>query len=452
MTKTNRGTVTIGIVPMDADPYMEAIPVDDESEGLAALNDIVGGYIESFDAISPNDQVTIYVNERGIPMSLPPNRAVYATKRMAMLGYTSQIVHGMPVHENELYAVLFGDFAIVAHDRQGRMRDLTEEEFHKVADRFFGRKSQESGRREIERMSNEILSQDNPDGIIIIATDEDAADTMQEEATANGLNVKEAKVWTGPIPPDSYQPISPMTRMSTAEFYLLRKTNVDDPVLARLAAIEMLGKYRTKLTCESMPDETYTFLINPRTSKKMMERYLSPVSDTEEAKRTSDIIDTMPEDVTTPLQGWLAVALCMPTELGGYGIEAPLFAAAFENPDVRQTDIMPESMFCPAAYGQYLAYDVIWPDRMIAVQYTGASLPKARDSKALNVDGKFDMIYVTDDMLDDTNIVNTLDLIAEKVLEDIPADMNRDMQRHILELMPKSGCMLMTYDNLVGHL
>ena len=245
MSDNEKKTIAIGVVPVGKDPYMTEIPAQDESVALAALNDIVGGYIESFDALSTSPDVTIYVNERGIPMGLEPNRAVYATKRMAMLGYTSQMNYDMPVRVNDLYTVLFGDFAIVAHKRDGSMRNLTEAEFHEMADRFFGTESQESGRREIERLSNKTLADECPDGVILLATNETDVNAMRREAVANGIKVKTSKVWDGPVPPDSYEPISPTTRMSTPEFYLFRKTNADDPVLARLAAVEMFGRYRT---------------------------------------------------------------------------------------------------------------------------------------------------------------------------------------------------------------
>lgn len=449
MSDNEKKTLTVGVVPVNEDPYMKEIPAQNESVVLAALNEIVGGYIESFDALSTKPDVTIYVNERGIPMDLPPNRAVYATKRMAMLGYTSQMGTDLPVRENELYVVLFGDFAIVAHNRDGSVRDLTEKEFHEMADRFFGTESQKSGRRELERLSNKTLADECPDGVILLATNETDVNAMHREAVANGIKVKTSKVWNGPVPPNSYEPISPTTRMSTPEFYLFRKTNADDPVLARLAAVEMFGRYRTKLTCESMEENRYEIIPGARTFKKTMHRYLRPVADTEQATVTESIIETAPEDTMTPLQGWLATALCMPTELGGYGLETPLCATTFIDPSA--TDEMPNKLY-PAAHGRYLAYDLIWPDRMLVVQHTGNSEPDENDASALDVAGTFEIIHVTDEMLSDAiHAMETLDIIAERILGHMPEGLNRDAQRHVLELMPNPDDMLMTYDSLSRH-
>ena len=80
------------------------------------------------------------------------NRAIYATKRMAEMGYLSQMDYSHVVEEGELYSIVFGDMVCVGFDPEtGEDRDITDEEARRVVERFGSDESIESGGLELIR-------------------------------------------------------------------------------------------------------------------------------------------------------------------------------------------------------------------------------------------------------------------------------------------------------------
>lgn len=62
---------------------------DKNGSTLKPLQALVGGNIETFD-IAFGEEVSLYVNEEGL-FTCPPNRAIFATEKMAKAGYLSQL-------------------------------------------------------------------------------------------------------------------------------------------------------------------------------------------------------------------------------------------------------------------------------------------------------------------------------------------------------------------------
>lgn len=88
-----------------------------------SLRKAVGGLIEPFTPLY-GPEVTLYVNDNGIAEGCPPNRAVYANRRMVEAGYLSTIEgpsyrgterYGT-MREGELYAVLYGPIVAIGFD------------------------------------------------------------------------------------------------------------------------------------------------------------------------------------------------------------------------------------------------------------------------------------------------------------------------------------------------
>lgn len=98
------------LIPVHDAPHEVSVSV---SDSLNELQQHVGGLIEPLDVLG--NGVCLYVNEEGIG-TLPPNRALYATKEMEEAGFLSQLDFKHVAKEGELYTVLFGNIVAVAYD------------------------------------------------------------------------------------------------------------------------------------------------------------------------------------------------------------------------------------------------------------------------------------------------------------------------------------------------
>lgn len=127
------------LIPTYGQPTDIDIRADGSGGTLRALQQLVGGNIELFDAVFDED-ICLYVNDEGLHACAPkcaPNRAIYATRSMEESGYLSQMDYSTSVKEGELYTILFGDIVAVGFDPEtGEDRDLTHAEADEVK-RYF---------------------------------------------------------------------------------------------------------------------------------------------------------------------------------------------------------------------------------------------------------------------------------------------------------------------------
>lgn len=151
----NKRTLDVMVVPTGGEPYRKTLETDASRSFLHALQACVGGPIEPCGYIF-DDEPAVYVNEEGLlSASLDTaNRAVYATSGMADAGYLSQMDYSHAVEEGELYSVVFGDMVCVGFDPEtGEDRDIADEECERVAGRFGGEESIQSGAIEYLRLA-----------------------------------------------------------------------------------------------------------------------------------------------------------------------------------------------------------------------------------------------------------------------------------------------------------
>ena len=269
---------------------------------------------------------------------------------------------------------------------------------------------------------------DIPDTIQILARNEHEAEIMTARAANAGQQVRGVTIWDGPIPDHSYEVISPFMRMSTPEFFFLRKANeLSFPEAVRLG-IELCGKYRTKITQYDRA-EGYDFLCEPRTSKKRIRKYLRGAHAFKEGKRAERVLRSVVDGCGSPAACYLYLMLCLPKSRGGYELDRAKCATVFEG----------EATFAPASYGSYLVYDLCWPDEHVAVQYCGDERPNTRDRKALEVEDMRVFCVTNEDMADP----HRLDLIARGVAaaldQELPEQTEkwiaaRDELRRIIEI------------------
>jgi len=149
----NGRTLDVMVVPVGGLPYRKTLEADVNGSFLHGLQACVGGPIEPAGYIF-EDAPAVYVNEEGLlGASLETaNRAIYATGRMAELGYLSQMDYSHVVEEGELYSIVFGDMVCVGFDPEtGEDRDITDAETERVMERFGSDESVMSGGLELVR-------------------------------------------------------------------------------------------------------------------------------------------------------------------------------------------------------------------------------------------------------------------------------------------------------------
>jgi hypothetical protein len=95
----------------------EAKIIEKFDHSLENLQTFVGGYIE---AIRVNDSITIWINEEGKLIELPPN--FYLTNQ-----------------DGQAYDIVVGDVLIAGTDHEGETVSLTDEEIKEIQERFINR-------------------------------------------------------------------------------------------------------------------------------------------------------------------------------------------------------------------------------------------------------------------------------------------------------------------------
>ena len=203
-------------------------------------------------------------------------------------------------------------------------------------------------------------SYDKPESVQILARSETEGSIMAHQARARGQRVRGVSVWTGPVPKGSYEFVSPTMRMSTPEYFFLRKANEYPLAQAVSLGLELCGKFRTVLT-QYDRGGGYDFLRTPRTSRARIRKYLRGAESTKEGKRAKRVLRLVKDFCSTPVAAYLYLILCLPKSHGGYELKQPSLSAVFDD----------ERGLLPRASGPYLAFDLCWEQNLLAVQYVG---------------------------------------------------------------------------------
>ncbi len=112
---TTTKTIQAMLYPVGAPACRIELERDDRGSCLAALQRLVGGYIEVFHVAE--GMPDLIINDEGL-FSQRPNRAIYATEDMERAGYLSQI-DGKPVKAGDLYTILYGPIVAVSCNEDG---------------------------------------------------------------------------------------------------------------------------------------------------------------------------------------------------------------------------------------------------------------------------------------------------------------------------------------------
>ncbi len=290
----------------------------------------------------------------------------------------------------------------------------------------------------------DFFGDDCPSNIEILATSEDEAAYMKDLAQANGRHVRGVSVWDGPIPDGSFETISGTTRMSTPEYFFLRKSNQLPFAKAIMMGMELCGKYRTLLT-QFNRDEGYDLIKTPRTTKDVIKHYLSDIRNTKEGKRARRILRYVEDECSSPMSAYLYLLLCLPRARGSYGLGRAMPSAAFR---------LGEG-FMPGSNGDFLAYDVCWPKKLVAAQYIGDQLLSTRNYEALKVGGVRVVCFGDEDVADPDRFDRLAHKLADLLDISLPETTKswleaRDKLRHQAEV-PDFDHMLLTMHDMTKH-
>ena len=142
--------------------------------------------------------------------------------------------------------------------------------------------------------------------VTILANSESEANIMAGNAALMGMNVENKKVWTGIVPPDSFEFYAPGVRISTAEYFTFRHSNLLDEKEAVMFTCEMLSNFRTPRTEHNA--EEIEVLNEPRLNEKSYRHYLEAVKDTDEGKKALEVLDKAIE-IVEPFEADMTVKL-----------------------------------------------------------------------------------------------------------------------------------------------
>lgn len=278
----------------------------------------------------------------------------------------------------------------------------------------------------------------------ILASSKEEGERMRAAAREKGQFVRGMSIWDGPVPRGSFEILSNTTRMSTPEYFFFRKANQLPLPTAVALGIELCGKYRTSLT-QYDRGEGYDFLRTPRTSKEAIRHYLRDAKGTKEGKKARRILRLVRDECSSPVACYLYVLLCLSQQQGSYGLSRAHFSVVFDA----------ERGFMPSSSGKYLAYDLCWPSKHVALQYTGSKEPAPRDLKALQKNG-MRVLCITDSEIADTQRFGTVAQKLAKLLDEKCPEPTEEWTRARDELrktlaMPTYDHMRLTMDDITEH-
>ena len=246
----------------------------------------------------------------------------------------------------------------------------------------------------------------------IIASSEEEADLMRSKAIEDGRSVRGISIWDGPVPEGSFEDISSNMRMSTPEYFFFRKANTLSFPEAVELGMELCGRYRTIVTQYNADGEDYDYLPSSRTSTAQIRTYLRGARGSKEFKRAHNVLEYVIDGASSPMNTYLYLRLCLSMSRGGYGLPKADVACVYETDDG----------LMPSEDGPFLAYDLVWPEEQVVVQYVGRRVPDEHDLRELSL-GQMRVFCVTDDDLrSDKRFARIARGVAEHLGKPLPDD------------------------------
>lgn len=141
----------------------------------------------------------------------------------------------------------------------------------------------------------------NMEHVHVLATSEEEARLMERQVVAEGGNLTRTTIWQGVVPEGSYMDICEGVRMSTPEFFFLRKSNELPFRTAIALGTELCGLYATHLTCSDFPIWYWESIPEQRTNKAKLEAYLLQCPDAPECQRALKVLAEVEDKQYMPM-------------------------------------------------------------------------------------------------------------------------------------------------------
>ena len=135
----------------------------------------------------------------------------------------------------------------------------------------------------------------------VLATSEEEARMMEAQVVAEGGNLTRTTIWKGVVPEGSFTDIGDNMRMSTAEYFFLRKANELPFEVAVLLGTELCGLYATCLTVSDFPIWYWESVPEQRTTKAKLEAYLLQCPDAPECQRALKVLAQVEDGKEMPV-------------------------------------------------------------------------------------------------------------------------------------------------------
>lgn len=286
---------------------------------------------------------------------------------------------------------------------------------------------------------------DDLESVEILATNDAEATYMSKRAEMSGRKVRGVTLWDGPVPEGSFIFITPTMRMSTAEYFFLRKVNELPLPEAVRVGLELCGKFHTSLTQYDLTDN-YDYVRTVRTTKAKLSKYLRGCANTKEGRRAKRVLRHVAENCPSPAAAWFYVMLSFPTSHGGYGLPMPELAKALST----------EVGYLPPATGPYVIYDLAWHHQWVALQYVGACEGDA-ESIVETQQGDMRVIFVTDECMNDPDLLDDVARrLASHLDRELPErdegwrELNAQLREHVP--VPTFPHMCLTLADVAHHI
>ncbi len=209
------------------------------------------------------------------------------------------------------------------------------------------------------------------------------------------------------------------------EYTLLHAARERDDLGLLLLAQEFCGCYSI------VAPEAPLLMRHPLTSAQSLERALATASNVSGAKRIRKIIPLIMDGSGSPRETAVALLMCLPKRLGGYGLPIPTLNLSIEL----------------GAKGSLLwekgnAFDLVWSQARAAIEYDGRDAhkePEQRDRdnarrNALTTDG-YTLFVVTEGRLRDVRHMYAIAKSAAEILEHRLVFRDPEFRRKHLELL-----------------
>lgn len=157
------------------------------------------------------------------------------------------------------------------------------------------------------------------------------------------------------------------------------------------------------------------------------------------------------EGAVTPMESYLYILLCLPKEMGGYGLVPPRFGGTFDASNMGMGS-------APDIGGPYRAYDLIWPWKHLAMEFVGDEPISSTERRALCAERTLgiDVICVTTAQIQDPDTFDeAVRLLAKRLGETLPSPnktflTHRNRMRERLAF-PRYEAMRLTDEDIHQH-